>query len=172
MEIERKFTLKKLPDGLEKYEYADIVQGYLLRNPVVRVRKWNDKYILTYKSKLNKGSGPIINVEEEFPLNEKGFWHLIEKCDGNIIYKRRYLIPLDEKHKGSLAGIGKQLVCELDIFSGVLEGLQFAEVEFESKEAAEAFIMPEWFAEDVTNDKNYSNGHLSEVGLKDGQLDR
>lgn len=162
MEIERKFTIKSLPDNLEQYEYADIVQGYLLRKPVVRVRKWNDEYILTYKSKRDKGDGPIVNIEEEFPLNEKGFYHLLEKCDGNTIVKRRYLIPLDDRYKGKLAGTGKQLICELDVFSGCLEGLMFVEVEFGSKEEAEAFIMPEWFDEDVTHDKNYSNGYLTQ----------
>ncbi len=162
MEIERKFTLKELPSNLDEYEHVDIVQGYLLRGPVVRVRKWNDDYILTYKSKLDKGDGPIVNIEEEFPLNEEGFYHLLEKCDGNTIKKRRYLIPLEEKYKGKLCGIGKPLVCELDVFGGCLEGLVFAEVEFEGEDCANSFIMPEWFEKDVTHDKNYSNGYLTE----------
>lgn len=162
MEIERKFTVKKLPENPEQYAYADIIQGYLLRKPVVRVRKRNDEYILTYKSKLDDGSGPIVNIEEEFPLNEAGFYHLLEKCDGNIIRKRRYLIPLEERFKGEFAGKGKPLICELDVFGGYLDGLFFAEVEFESEEEAKAFILPEWFSEDVTHDKRYSNGYLSE----------
>ncbi len=152
MEIERKYTIKKLPDNLEQYEYADIEQGYLLRGPVVRVRRWNDKYILTYKQKQKRSKGdPIVNIEEEFPLDREGFYHLLAKCDGNVIRKRRYIIPLYDGLKA-----------ELDIFSGYLEGLVFAEVEFPSVEKAEEFVAPSWFDKDVTDDKNYSNGHLSQ----------
>ena len=38
MEIERKFTLKSLPDNLERYPRLRIEQAYLSTNPVVRVR--------------------------------------------------------------------------------------------------------------------------------------
>lgn len=163
MEIERKFTIRKLPDMLEQYEYADIIQGYLLRKPVVRVRKWNDDYILTYKSKQSRGEGAIVNIEEEFPLTEEGFYHLLNKCDNNAISKRRYLIPLEEATLGDKRRPGRRPICELDVFDGCLKGLVFAEVEFDSVEEADAFIMPDWFLEDVTNDKRYSNGYLTTI---------
>ena len=153
MEIEKKFTVKRMPDGLGSYEYADIEQGYLLRGPVVRVRRWNNDYILTYKQKTREsGSKTIVNLKEEFPLNKEGFYHLLEKCDGNVIKKRRYLIPLYDG-----------LTAELDVFDGNLKGLVFAEVEFKSVAQAEAFVLPEWFDKDVTEDKRYSNGYLSQV---------
>ena len=49
MEIERKFTLKSLPDDLENYPSLQIEQAYLSTDPVVRVRRENDEYYLTYK---------------------------------------------------------------------------------------------------------------------------
>ena len=157
MEIEKKFTVKRMPENLDDCKYADIEQGYLLRGPVVRVRRWNDDYILTYKQKTQKpDSGTIVNIEEEFPLNKEGFYHLLEKCDGNIIKKRRYLVPLNDG-----------LIAELDVFDGYLKGLVFAEVEFKSVEQAESFILPDWFDKDVTKDKRYSNGHLSQVSSFD-----
>ena len=51
MEIEKKFLVKVLPDGLEQYEKKVIEQGYLCQRPVVRVRRSNNNYILTYKSR-------------------------------------------------------------------------------------------------------------------------
>ena len=53
MEIERKFLVKKenLPENLEQYPCKVIEQGYLCTEPVVRIRKSNDNYYLTYKSK-------------------------------------------------------------------------------------------------------------------------
>ena len=51
MEIERKFLVKKLPESLGQYKKREIEQAYLCNDPVVRVRRDNDKYYLTYKSK-------------------------------------------------------------------------------------------------------------------------
>lgn len=51
MEIERKFTVKKLPENLERYPSRLIEQGYLNTNPVVRVRRDENDYYLTYKGK-------------------------------------------------------------------------------------------------------------------------
>ena len=48
MEIERKFTVKKLPD-LSQYDFHVMEQGYLNTAPVVRVRKEDDNYYLTYR---------------------------------------------------------------------------------------------------------------------------
>ena len=38
----------------------------------------------------------------------------------------------------------------------------FAEVEFESVEDAMSFMKPEWFGEEVTSDRRYRNGFLTE----------
>ena len=50
MEIERKYLVAKLPDQLETYPCRLLEQGYLNTNPVVRIRRDNEKYELTYKS--------------------------------------------------------------------------------------------------------------------------
>ncbi len=161
MEIEKKFTLKYLPENLEKYEYKDIIQGYVSRKPVIRIRKSNNNYYLTLKIKQNGGkSGAIVNIENEYEIAEEEFTSLLEKCDGNLIKKRRYLIPLPDKCiKGYDDKIS--LVAELDIFSGALEGLIFAEVEFPDETAAECFVKPAWMEKDVSNDVRYTNSYLS-----------
>ena len=51
MEIERKFLIKTLPSDLESYPSSHIEQAYLNEQPVLRIRKKDDSYILTYKSK-------------------------------------------------------------------------------------------------------------------------
>lgn len=142
MEIERKFLIKELPD-LSKFEYVDIQQGYLSTNPVVRIRKKNDNYILTYK-----GGGLMAREELEATLTKGAYEHLLEKIDGHPITKRRYLIPLDP------------YTIELDIFSGHMDGLIMAEVEFPSIEEADAFVPPAWFGADVTEDNRYHNSNM------------
>lgn len=88
MEIERKFLIKKLPDNLTSYKARKIEQAYLCTDPVVRVRRDNDDYYLTYKSK-----GMIVREEYNFPLTKEAYGHLLAKADGNIITKTRYEIP-------------------------------------------------------------------------------
>ena len=142
MEIERKFLIKQLPE-LDNYKYVDIEQGYLSTSPVVRIRKKNDSYILTYK-----GSGLMEREEIEDALTEEAYKHLLAKIDGHPITKRRYLIPLDK------------YTVELDVFEGHMKGLIMAEVEFPSVEEANGFVPPEWFGEDVTSDKRYHNSNM------------
>lgn len=146
MEIERKYLIHKLPENLSQYEKREIEQGYLCTEPVVRIRRSNEKYTLTYK-----GRGLLMREEYNLPLTQESFEHLRPKIDGILIAKTRYLIPLTE-----------QLTIELDVFSGELEGLLLAEVEFETEEDANRFVPPEWFGEDVTFSTEYHNSTLSQ----------
>ena len=147
VEIERKFKIKQMPDNLEQYKSHKIEQAYVCYTPVIRIRKQDDDYILTYK-----GGGLLAHPEYNLPLVEEGYKHLLEKSDGNIITKTRYLIPINDG-----------LTAELDVFEDMFEGLVFVEVEFESLDQATAFSPPEWFGEDVTNDGRYHNSYLSKV---------
>lgn len=163
MEIERKFILKSLPADLESYPFHHIEQAYLCINPVVRVRKQDNEYYMTYK-----GTGLMAREESNLALNEEAYYHLREKADGNIISKRRYLIPL--AHPGVKEGCPTppadySLTIELDIFDPPFAPLIIAEVEFGSKEAAESFVPPDWFDEEVTYCKEYHNSYMAIQGM-------
>jgi len=147
MEIERKFLPEKLPENLAAYPVHEIEQGYLCTEPVVRIRREDDNYYLTYKSK-----GLLAREEYNLPLTAEAYGHLRPKADGRIIAKKRYLIPLDGR-----------LTVELDVFEGDLAPLILAEIEFETKEDAEAFAAPAWLGRDVTLDPHYHNSNLSKT---------
>lgn len=147
MEIEKKFLLKELPE-LEAYESHKIEQAYLCTDPVVRVRREDQSYYMTYK-----GKGMMTREEYNLPLNETAYRHLITKADGNVISKTRYLIPLEKNG----------LVAEVDVFDAPFAPLVMAEVEFETKEQANAFEAPEWFGEEVTYDGRYHNSNMSKM---------
>ena len=68
MEIERKYLVKTLPDHLDQYESKKIAQGYLCTEPVVRIRRSNDDYYLTYK-----GDGLMVREEYNLPLTKVEF---------------------------------------------------------------------------------------------------
>ena len=147
MEIERKYLIETLPENLDSYPCKHIEQGYLNTDPVVRIRRSDDTYTLTYK-----GKGLMVREEYNLPLNAESFEHLKEKIDGRLIKKCRYLIPLNDIY-----------TIELDIFEGDLAPLQLAEVEFATEEEANTFLPPSWFGEDVTFSKKYHNSMLSKL---------
>lgn len=149
MEIERKYLVERLPENLKQYEKKEIEQGYLCTEPVVRIRRSNDNYYLTYK-----GKGLMVREEYNLPLTKEAYEHMLPKIDGLLIAKTRYLIPLTQT-----------LTAELDVFCKDLNGLTLVEVEFESVEDADSFSPPEWFGEDVTNKGTYQNSSLSRNGL-------
>lgn len=167
MEIERKFTIRQLPDKLSSYTCLHMEQAYLCTDPVVRIRKENDNYYLTYK-----GKGLLAREEANLPLHAEGYAHLLTKADGLIIQKDRYLIPIEnpifDHDMLKASGVEKlprdlTLKIELDVFTSP-SGLIMAEVEFPSVELANAYLMPDWFNEDVTANKAYHNSNISKGG--------
>ena len=147
MEIEKKFLLKQLPD-FKEYECHKIEQAYLCTGPVVRVRREDDNYYMTYK-----GNGLMSREEYNLPLTAESYEHLKKKADGNVISKTRYLISLNVDN----------LTAEVDVFEEPFAPLVMAEVEFETEEQANAFVAPEWFGEEVTFDGRYHNSYMSKI---------
>lgn len=149
MEIERKFLVETAPENFESYPFHMIEQAYLCTEPVVRIRREDSSYYLTYKSK-----GLLSREEYNLPLTEEAYLHLLTKADGNILTKKRYLIPVDGRD---------DLTIEFDVFEGKFEGLMLAEVEFSSEDEALAFVPPSWFSRDVTFTREYQNSRLSKL---------
>lgn len=152
MEIERKYLVRELPDNLDSYPHTEIEQGYLSTSPTLRIRRMGDSYILTVKERRHTSTSAIVNREEEFAMTADSYERLKAKCDGSLVSKTRYRIPLSGG-----------LTAELDIFHGKHEGLQLVEVEFPSVEAADAFVAPDWFGDDVSGDPRYRNSYLASL---------
>lgn len=165
VEIEKKYTILKMPENYESLRHRIIEQGYLNREPVVRIRKSDDDYYMTYK-----GAGLMEREEYNLPITKEAYEHLKEKADGHIIRKTRYIIPLtvtranfpglDDEKYDDLEKNTAELMIELDVFD-YPKGLIMAEVEFPSVDAAEDFVMPDWFKEEVTLDSRYHNVNMA-----------
>ena len=153
-EIERKFLVTALPDGLGEGEAID--QGYLAIAPdgvETRIRRRAGAATLTVKS------GPaMIRVEEEIPLEAARFDALWPLTEGRRLEKVRHLIPLE-----------RGLTAELDVYGGALAGLLTAEIEFPSEAAARDFSPPPWLGEEVTGDATYANQNLATLSAAPGR---
>ena len=144
----KKFTIKQLPADLDKYDHHMIEQAYLTTSPTIRVRREDDRYYMTYKG-VGGSNTSLSHEEYNLPLTAEAYETLSSKADGNIIRKKRVLIPY-----------GSHTI-ELDIFDEPFRPLIIAEVEFPSVEEAEAFVPPEWFDEEVTDRREYRNAYLA-----------
>jgi len=148
MEIERKFLTKHIPFDITVYPYKQISQAYISFSPTIRIRQSDEAYILTVK-----GKGHLSREEFELLLTKEDYDSLFLKTEGTPVVKKRYLVPVEE------------YTAEVDIYEEELEGLMTTEVEFPSLEAAEAFVAPEWFGRDVSEEKAYKNTSLSLYGM-------
>ena len=82
MEIERKYLIPKLPADYETYPHREIEQGYLSTAPVVRIRRSDQDYILTYKGGgmmvrtafLSTKYATTSRIKRGIPLNWTYFW--------------------------------------------------------------------------------------------------
>jgi CYTH domain-containing protein len=146
-EIERKFLVRKMPDGLTSYPSKEISQGYLVSlddGTQVRLRKSDEQHTLTFK----RGTGNV-REEREVELTAEQFDALWPATDGKRLLKTRYEVPLGER------------LVEIDVYHDRHEGLVVAEVEFDDPETANAFQPPDWLGDDVTGDPRYSNQLLA-----------
>ncbi len=150
-EIERKFLVREIPRHVESESSVVIRQGYITSGEnvrEVRVRQYGERFVLGVKS----GSG-VRREETEIELTRDQFDVLWELTDGWRLEKVRYLLPNDER------------LIELDVYAGRLSGLAIAEVEFESMEACEAFVPPDWFDREISDAVEYKNSTLARTGL-------
>jgi len=148
-EIERKFLLEELPDGLPISSEDEIAQGYLaIGDDQVRLRKRGDRHLITVK----RGHG-MVRHEVEVPVAQESFEQLWPLTEGRRLEKTRLTTSVGEH------------TAEIDLYQGPLAGLKTVEVEFDDLADAETFSPPSWFARELTGDGRYSNVRLAIEGL-------
>jgi CYTH domain-containing protein/CHAD domain-containing protein len=154
-EIERKFLVAEMPRA--ESAAARIEQGYLALDErgEVRLRRIGGEVLLTAKS----GHGKV-REEVEVAIDPGAFEALWPLTAGRRVRKVRHYVPL-----------GEGLRAEVDVYEDALDGLRTAEVEFESREEADAFSPPPWLGAELTGDARYANQTLATVGLPEKRND-
>ncbi|MGG3283289.1 CYTH domain-containing protein [Paenibacillus solani] len=152
IEIERKYLLDAYPntliqEGIIKVEKEQLIeQTYLALDgdQELRVRKITDPHsgLVEYTHTFKKGWG-IAREEVEFTISE-GLYDQVVKAHGAI--------PLTKRRVTARWG---DTVIEIDDYAQI--DMLVLEVEFSSIEAADSFVPPVWFGQDISTDKQYSN---------------
>ncbi len=140
-EIERKFLL-----GNDRWKGSVIGSdmfrdGLVAASPAskVRVRISGSRCTLTVKM-ARKG---LSRMEFEYDIPRAEAEVLFNSaCGPKTVEKTRFYVPHG------------QAVWEVDIYSGWMEGIAFAEIELEAED--QSFEHPEWLGEEVTGDPRFS----------------
>jgi len=123
-------------------------QGYLCadRKRSVRVRIAGARAWLTVKGGSLRSDDGLVRSEFEYEIPADEAEELLKLCEGRLIRKKRFRIPVDG------------LVWEVDAFEGDNRGLVLAEVELEA--GMRGWNKPDWIGEEVTDDARYLNANL------------
>ena len=145
-EIERKFLVNGNSWQPEPKEGGlPIRQGYLSSEQActVRVRTVGDRAFITVKG----APAGTVRAEYEYEIPVADAHEMLDTlCTGPLIEKTRHELDVG----------GRQWV--VDVFAGDNDGLVVAEVELE--EEGQAVELPNWVAEEVTDDPRYLNVNL------------
>lgn len=164
IEVERKWLIYQLriPKDLEPTAELSLTQGYVAiasDGSETRVRQTTQRGGQTDCELTVKSKGSLVRGEQTIAITQEMFNELLGSTVGTLIQKTRLTIPY-----------GEHLI-ELDIYEEELDGLIVAEVEFSgadqetATQAAADFVAPEWFGEEVTEDKRFKNQSLATNGF-------
>jgi adenylate cyclase len=152
IELERKFLVAEVPDADQLGPGVHIRQGYLAEEDgvEVRVRITPDNAQLTVKA----GTG-LFRTEVEITISMEQADELWQHTERRRVDKTRHRVVIDDS---------LDLVAEVDVYAGALEGLLVVEVEFSSKADAAGFMPPAWFGRELTGERGWSNAALARHG--------
>ena len=145
LEIERKYLVEGFPNDLELISEVYIEQGYVTFSPEVRIRKavvkstGEEEYYLTIK-----GDGDLSRSEIETAIS-KEFYEDTANFLGSEVVRKDY-----KKYR---LGSWELEVSHVD--AGKDWEFYYAEIEFPSEEAANAFEAPVFLGKEITYDATY-----------------
>jgi adenylate cyclase len=155
LEIERKFLLSKFPDVLVQKgtlhirSEKRIEQTYLALDVTqeLRVRRIMDLITgeVEFTHTFKRGNG-LVREEIEYCISDKIYEQIVQAFDA---------VPLT---KNRITAEWGDILIEIDCYDQI--ELIVVEVEFQSVEAATAFEAPDWFGQDISSEKQYSNKKL------------
>ena len=159
VERERRYLLQDLPEGLTRADpHLQITDNYIsgtrlrirkVREP--RSNKWTVKFTQKFAPNPADFSRTIITNIYLNALEAE----TLAMFDANEIRKNRYSFEFD----------GRRF--SVDMFLGDLFGLVLAEVSFETDDELENFAKPPFAIAEVTNNKLFTGGELSQLTFSD-----
>ena len=151
-EVECRYLLNKVPDNLLTNANGWLITDRYFPNTRLRLRHMrsisgnDDIYKLTQKYRTDTQDAYETTITNIY-LTEAEY-NLFASLDAKILQKKRYPYTM---HNDSLS---------IDVFEGRHKGLILAELEIKNKVEAEAFVLPSFVLEDITEDPFFTGGNL------------
>ncbi|MFD2114867.1 CYTH domain-containing protein [Paenibacillus yanchengensis] len=152
LEIERKYLLQQSLDELLQNNQIKIIseviieQTYLAidEHQEIRVRKITSlgEQTTSYTQTFKKGNG-LVREEVEYEISDAIYEQLVKPFG---------YIPLTKKR---ITAHALDKTVEIDVYDQLQ--MTVLEVEFDSVEAAQSFVEPDWFGQDISDAWQYSN---------------
>ncbi|MBR6364716.1 MAG: CYTH domain-containing protein [Lachnospiraceae bacterium] len=170
--------LSTIPVVRVRREGEEYYLTYKSGNGLVRVEENLPLTKESYEHLLEKADGYVI-TKRRYRIPVEAFFDEEERqARVDTVYKKTCEDRSHDEPKEDLAGndlgagssaaqkeyLPDGKTVELDVFSGEFEGVVVAEIEFPTKEAADAFVMPKRFRKEVTFDPRYINAEMSKNG--------
>ena len=159
VERERRYLLPDLPEGLSRADHHLQITDNYITGTQLRIRKVRDPKTNKWVVKFTKKFAPNENdlsrtMITNLYLNATEA-ETLSIFEANEIRKNRYYFDFEARRYS------------IDMFIGDLFGLVLAETSFETDEELDNFEMPPFALADVTNNKTFAGGKLSELTYSD-----
>ena len=154
-ELERRFLVTRLPDGITDHPGWRITDRYIPATHL-RLRRMEplheaDTIFKLGQKQMASPSGSVRTTITNIYLSADEYAVLTE-LDAHEIHKRRYSVPHSNR------------VISVDIFQGHLSGLIIAEVSFETDtEMVEPLELPSWVGREVSDEIRFTGGALARL---------
>jgi CYTH domain-containing protein len=159
LERERRYLLQDLPEGLSRADHHLQITDNYITSTHLRIRKVRDPQTNKWVVKFTKKFAPNENdlsrtMITNLYLNATEA-ETLSIFEANEIRKNRYYFDFEARRYS------------IDMFIGDLFGLVLAETSFETDEELDNFQTPPFALADVTNNKTFAGGQLSELTYSD-----
>lgn len=155
VERERKYLLQDLPEGLTRADFHYQITDNYITGTRLRLRKVRDpktnKWVVKFTQKYSADPADLTRTVITNTYLNAFEAETLSVFEVNEVRKNRYPFTF-EGHDFSI-----------DMFLGDLFGLVLAEVSFDNDEVLNSFQKPAFALAEVSNDKFFSGGALSQV---------
>jgi CYTH domain-containing protein len=152
LEVESRYLLNKVPEDLLDNANGWLITDHYFPNTRLRLRhmksisRTEDIYKLTQKYRTETQDAYETTITNIY-LTEAEY-HILESLESKILQKKRYPYTM------------QNYSLSIDVFEGRHQGLILAEMELEKKVEADAFVLPSFVLQDVTDDSFFAGGNL------------
>ena len=149
IELEKTYLLKNIPFDIDQYPYKELIDHYIpfdSEHPKLRLRKRWEFYEITKKTLIHEGDSS--QQQEQTIELSKAEYQALADLPNKLIHKKRYYVPY------------KEIMLEIDVFQGDLDGLILMDVEFTDKKVMNGFEKPNFCLADVTQNSLFAGWML------------